>query len=556
MTLQQHRRRCATALLVIGTFTTPAWARAQGRPDVMGAEGAVVADHPLAALAGAEVLRRGGNAVDAAITMAAVLAVVRPHMNGVGGDAFLLVRDGRNGKVRALNGSGRAGARARPELFRQRGLESVPSSGVLSVTVPGAVRAWADALKEFGTITLGDALAPAIRYADDGFPVSNRLAQDFAGNRGRIEGDSVARQVFLPNGEVPEVGSLLRQPDLALTLRTIAADGPDALYVGQLARRFDRFMAVEDGLITIEDLAAHSSTWQEPIWTTYRGYRVGAFPPNSQGMTLLLQMNMAEPYDLSAFGHNSAPYIHTLVEIKKLAYRERDRYITDPAFSEIPLDRLLSKEFARQLSNEMFSRTNGMESARPPGDGSGDTVFLCVVDRNGNAVSMIQSLYSAFGSGRMVPGTGILLHNRGALFSLDPRSVNTIAPDKRTFHTLAPSIALRPDGSLFMVFGSPGGDGQPQTLLQVFNNVVVFGMSPQQAVEAARWRSYASDRLQVDSGIGEEVRQGLEAYGHQLDIAEQPTSDLGGAQVILIDPVTRVRITGADPRREAYGIAW
>lgn len=556
--------RAAPALLASMLVSAARPGAAQNRPDVMGREAAVVASHPLAALAGAEVLRNGGNAMDAAVTMAALLAVVRPHMNGVGGDAFLLLRDGRTGKVEALNGSGRAGALATPAFFRERGNERVPSSGVFSVTVPGAVRAWADALKRSGTLTLAEALAPAIRLAEEGFPVSSKLAEDIAENRRKIEGDSALRELFLPQGAVPALGSLLLQPELARTLRTISAEGADALYVGELARRIDHFMALEDGPVQIEDLAEHSSTWQEPIWTTYAGYRVAAFPPNSQGVTLLMQMNMAEQYDLRGLGHNSVPYIHTLVEIKKVAYRERDRYITDPTFSEIPLDRLLSKEFSRTLTAELANRTGGADAREEDGakDGSvvvddrGDTVFLCVVDKDGNAVSMIQSLFAAFGSGRMVPGTGILLHNRGSLFSLDTMDVNVVAPGKRTFHTLAPSLALRPDGSLFMLFGTPGGDGQPQTLLQVFNNIVLFGMTPQRAVEAARWRSYGGNRVQVEPGIPEEVWRALEGYGHRVDVAARPTSDLGGAQVILIDAAAGVRITGADPRREAYAIAW
>ncbi|MGH7551644.1 MAG: gamma-glutamyltransferase [Longimicrobiales bacterium] len=547
-------RTSAPALIASVLVTVPEPALAQNRPDVMGREAAVVASHPLAALAGAEVLRKGGNAIDAAISMAAVLAVVRPHMNGVGGDAFLLLRDGRSGKVQALNGSGRAGSLATAALFREKGLTEVPPAGILSVTVPGAVRAWADALKRGGTLTLAEALAPAIRLAEEGFPVSTKLATDIADNRSKIEADPALREVIMPDGEVPAVGSLLRQTDLARTLRTLAEEGPDALYVGQLARRIDHFMAAEGGLVNIEDMAAHSSTWQEPIWTTYGGFRVAAFPPNSQGAALLMMMNMAEQYELRGFGHNAAPYIHTLVEVKKLAYRERDRYITDPAFSEIPLERLLSKEFARQLNAELATRASGGDG--PRGDDSGDTVFLCVVDKDGNAVSMIQSLFAAFGSGRMVPGTGILLHNRGSLFSVDTTDANVIAPNKRTFHTLAPSLALRPDGSLFMVFGTPGGDGQPQTLLQVFNNIVLFGMTPQQAVEASRWRSYGSDRLQVEPGIKEDVRRALEALGHRVDVADRPTTDFGGAQVIMIDRASGVRITGADPRREAYGIAW
>lgn len=539
----------ATAVAAAGAAHPAA---AQGRPDVLGREAAVVAGHPLAALAGAEVMRSGGNAVDAAITMAAVLAVLRPHMNGLGGDAFLLLRDGRSGDVRALNGSGRAGQWATPEFFRARGLDAMPETGIHSVTVPGAVLAWADALRESGTITLAQALAPAIGIAENGFPVSAKLAAAIAERRAKLETDSAMRRAFLPGGAPPAVGSILRLPDLARSLRLIAANGPDALYVGELAARIDAFMRAEDGTVTVEDLATHSSTWQQPIWTAYRGYRVAAFPPNSQGLTLLLAMNLAEQFDLDAAGHDSAAYIHLLVEIKKLAYRERDRYLTDPAFTEIPLDRLLSKEFARELAVELGLPA---PSDSTVGDDSGDTVYLAAVDRDGNAVSMIQSLYSSFGSGRMVPETGIVLHNRGALFSLDPEHVNVVAPGKRTFHTLAPSLALRENGSLFMVFGSPGGDGQPQTLLEVFNNIVVFGMSPQHAVEAPRWRSYSDGRLEVEPGIAEDVRDALERYGHRVEVADEPSA-LGGAQVILIDPVTGVRFAAADPRREAYAIAW
>ncbi|HEX6135162.1 MAG TPA: gamma-glutamyltransferase [Longimicrobiales bacterium] len=537
-------------LLFVGTLV-PARATAQNRPEVQGMEAAVVADHPLAAAAGMDVLRRGGNAVDAAITMAAVLAVVRPHMNGVGGDAFLLLREGRSRRVRALNGSGRSPAAASPDTLRALGFTAMPDTGVHSVTVPGAVRAWADALRRHGTITLLDALGPAIRYAEDGFPVSAKLAADIAAEADRIAADPAMAATFLPGGAPPAPGSVLRQPDLAATLRQITRDGADALYVGEIARRIDAFMQSEGGLLRITDLAAHSPLWQEPIATTYGGYRVLAFPPNSQGVALLMQMNMAELYDLRAMGHNSVDYVHTLVELKKVAFAERDRHVTDPSFAEIPLDRLISKQHARVLLDTF--RTTPPAPAQSA-NGHGDTVYLCVVDQHGNAVSMIQSLFGSFGSGRMVPGTGIVLHNRGALFSLDTAHVNVIAPRKRTYHTLAPSMALNEDGSLFMVFGTPGGDGQTQTLLQVFNNIVLFGMSPQEAVEAPRWRSYADGTLQLEAGVPLSTRERL-ATGHTIRLEEAPSADLGGAQVILI---TRdgVRTVGADPRREAFGIAW
>ena len=552
-----RRSTIVTYLLIAAPSVTPL--AAQDRPEVQGREAAVVAGHPLAAAAGMDVLRRGGNAIDAAVTMAAVLAVVRPHMNGVGGDAFLLLHEGRSGRVRALNGSGRSPAAATPAALRELGYTEMPDTGVHAVTVPGAVRAWAEALRRHGTIPLDIALAPAIQYAEHGFAVSEKLAADIAASRGRIERDPELAAVVLPDGQPPAPGSLLIQKDLARTLQQIARDGPDALYIGDIARRIDSFMHTAGGLLSIADLAQHSPLWQEPIATTYAGHRVLAFPPNSQGLALLMQMNMAELYDLPAMGHNSPEYIHTLVELKKVAFAERDRYVTDPSFTEIPLDRLISKEHAQQLVERFRAPADATRGSAPrPGarpDGDGDTVFLAAVDRHGNAVALIQSLFSMFGSGRMVPGTGIVLHNRGALFSLDESHVNVLAPAKRTYHTLAPAMALRADGSLYMVFGTPGGDGQTQTLLQVFNNIVLFGMTPQRAVEAPRWRSLADSALQIEAGVPLTVRERLIARGHRLQLQERPSASLGGAQVIVIT-AAGVRAVGADPRREAYGIAW
>jgi gamma-glutamyltranspeptidase/glutathione hydrolase len=443
--------------------------------------------------------------------------------------------------------------------MRALGHTEMPRTGIHSVTVPGAVRAWADALRQHGTITLDDALAPAIRYAEHGFAVSKKLAADIAASRDRIAEDAELAAVFLPDGAPPEPGTLLYQRDLARTLQQIARDGADVLYIGDLARRIDTFMRGSGGLLTIADLAEHSSLWQAPIETSYAGYRVLAFPPNSQGVALLMQLNMAELYDVAAMGHNSTTYVHTLVEAKKLAFAERDRYVTDPSFAEIPLERLVSKEHARRLSDRLGNagvtsrpQTAGESEVR---DGDGDTVFLGVVDQHGNAVALIQSLFHAFGSGRMVPGTGIILHNRGGLFSLDENHVNALAPGKRTYHTLAPAMALRADGSLYMVFGTPGSDGQTQTLVQVFNNIALFGMTAQEAVEAPRWRSWEDGRLQIDIGVPQSSRDGLAALGHQLELQESPSADLGGAQVIVIT-LAGAKAVGADPRREAYGIAW
>lgn len=528
-------------------------AGAQMRPDVSGTQAAVVADHPLAAQAGADVLRRGGNAMDAAITMAAVLSVVRPHMNGIGGDAFVLYRDAKSGKIYALNGSGRAGVLAVPKTFRDRGLTAVPDTGMLSVTVPGAVRAWSDALRRFGTIGLTTALEPAIALAENGFPVSRKLAADIASDRAQLLQDRALAEIFLPGGKPPEVGSILRQRDLAGSLRIIAEEGADALYAGTLAQKLADFTVTEGGLFTIQDLANHSSTWQEPIASDYHGLRVVTLPPNSQGVALLMQLNVAERAEVEKQPQNSAAYIHTLVEIKKRVFAERDRYVADPAFTDVPLDQMLSNDFAREVARTLQPTVAPARSATPD-QGNGDTVFLCAVDKNGNAVALIQSLYSSFGSGRLVPGTGIVLHNRGALFSLDDRHVNVIAPNKRPYHTLAPAMALRGD-NLFMVFGSPGSDGQTQTMLQVLNNIIMYGMTPQEAVDAPRYRSYADGRLLLDADIDAATQRELARRGHGVRVQATPSAELGGAQVIMILPAG-VLMTGADHRREAFGIAW
>jgi gamma-glutamyltranspeptidase len=551
-------RSAAFVVLVAPALWLAAPAAAQlpsQRPDVGGIEAAVTSDHVLASAAGMEVLKRGGNAVDAAITMAGVLAVVRPHMNGVGGDNFMLIRLAKTGEIVALNGSGRAGSKATPGLFREKGLNAVPGAGILSVSVPGAVRAWADALQRYGTITLSQALQPAIRYAERGFPVSPRLNADITESKKKISGDPELARIFLPNGDAPPIGSLLKQPELARTLRSIASSGPDYVYKGALAQQIAQFMQKEGGLVTAGDLARHRSSWEKPISSTYLGNPVIAFPPNTQGVTLLEALNIAELSDLKAAGRNSADYIHAVVEGAKLAYADRDKYVADPAFVKVPVDRLLSKEHAAELARQLRDKLKANEgSSNADRDGTGDTVFLGVVDKDGNAVSMIQSLFAAFGSGRMVPGTGVTLHNRGSLYVLDTTHAQVIAPGKRPFHTLCPAMVLRPDGSLMMVVGTPGGDGQPQTLVQVITNIVQFGLTPQQAVEAPRFRWYGRERLGVEPGIAADVRDALAKRGHQVQVQE-PSEEFGGAQVILVTP-GGARIAGADPRREAYAIAW
>jgi gamma-glutamyltranspeptidase / glutathione hydrolase len=542
----------ATVLVALHTMTL----HAQGRPQASGLEAAVSSDHPLASAAGADVLRRGGNAIDAAITMAGILTVTRPHMNGPGGDVFMIYYDAKTKQVYTLNGAGRAGSKATPAFFASRNLKDVPNSGILSVSVPGTPQAWADALQRFGTIPLSKALEPAIRYAEQGFPMTPRLASDFRESGRKLAADPELSRTFMPSGAIPEPGTTLRQPDLAKTLRAIAARGPAAFYKGDIAKQIVAYMEKEGGLLTADDLAKHTSTWGEPIETTYRGLRVLAFSPPTQGATTLELLNIAEQFDLKTMGHNSTEYLNTLTRAAQFAYRDRDAYLADPAFVAVPLERLLSKSYAADIAAQIRAGAGALPNGMgfESREGNGDTVYLCVVDKDGNAVSYIQSLFAAFGSGKMVPGTGITLHNRGALYTLDPKHPQVIAPGKRPFHTLAPSMVLHPDGTPYMVVGSPGGDGQPQTIVQVLNNIHVFGMQPQAAVESRRLQANGL-RASLEVGVLADSGRALRARGLTVR-EEEPSSAFGGASVIVIHPLSKARMVGSDFRREAWGIAW
>lgn len=537
---------------------------ATNRPDVMGPEAAVSSDHPLASAAGIDVLRRGGNAIDAAVTMAAVLAVVRPHMNGVGGDAFALIHPAGTDDVIAMNGSGRAGALATPEFFTAAGDDEIPSRGARSVTVPGAVGAWAEALERFGTISLADALAPAIRYAEEGFPVTHRLHDDIADGADVL--NDAARAIYLQEGEPPAPGTLLRNPPLAATLRRIAEQGPAAMYGGRIGERIATFLEAEGGHLRVADFAAHTTTWTEPLSTEYMGLRVFALPPNTQGVTLLEQLRMASAMaDLAEQMHNGAGYLHRMIEIKRLAFADRDRWIADPEFVDVPVSRMLDPAYAAERvatiqpgrAADSVSSGIGPSVATPETDApdDGDTVYLTAVDSQGNAVSWIQSLFASFGSGLMEPETGVVLQNRGALYTLDPEHPQIVAPGKRPFHTLTPHMAFEGD-RLALTFGTPGGDGQTQTLLQVLNNLFLFGMSPQEAVEAPRYRSESGTLVLLEDRIPSDTREALTAMGYRVRTISGWTATFGGAQVIRIHPESGARIVASDPRREAYGIAF
>jgi len=537
----------------------------QNRPDVRGQIGAVSAGHPLAAQAGLRVLQDGGNATDAIIAMAGVLAVVRPHMNGIGGDAFGIFYNGETGEVTALNASGRSGALATPEFFAVAELDRIPSIGPLSVSVPGAVAGWIDAHDRYGSMNFAELLSTGIDYARNGFAVSSRLAQDFE-EQGQNLNDA-GRDLYLPNSNPPKVGSLLRNPQLANSLEIVADQGKEGFYNGSIAQKLSAFITEQGGYLRQGDFASHTSTWVTPLRGDYLNHEFVVMPPNTQGVTQLALFEMAKSHELASMTQNSADYLHTLVELKKLAFADRDRWVADPNSANVPLDQLLDADYLKSRA-QLINMSVAAESAEPGfGDeilaepngnrsDAGDTVFITAVDQWGNAVSWIQSNFAGFGSGLLDEATGILLHNRGALFTLETGHPNQVAPDKRPYHTLSPTMALYPSGEFAFTLGTPGGDSQTQTILQITHNMLVFGMTPQQAIEAPRFRSLSGLRLAIEDRVSEEALLDLRQRGHLLNLVEGWTATFGGAHMIHHDPETGVLTAAADPRREAYAIAY
>jgi gamma-glutamyltranspeptidase/glutathione hydrolase len=545
-------------------FATTSYAP-QNRPDVRGMQGAVSSDHPLATQAGLRVLHEGGNATDAIIAMAGVLAVVRPHMNGIGGDAFGIFYDGETKEVTALNASGRAGEVATPEFFKAAGINRIPGSGPLSVSVPGAVAGWVDAHARYGTKNFQSLLEPAVNYARYGFPVSTRLAMDFEEQGGSL--NEAGKALYLPGGSPPVVGSLLINKKLADSLETVAREGKTGYYNGAIGEQLAAFITEQGGHLRENDFSSHTSTWVEPLRGNYLDYTFLVMPPNTQGMTQLALMEMSKHHSLESMGHNSAEYLHTLIELKKLAFADRDRWVADPEHADVPVAELLDEQYLRERS-DLVNSNQAAESAEPgfsnpdfsnfdkDRDDTGDTVYLTAVDQWGNAVSWIQSNFAGFGSGLLESQTGILLHNRGALFSLDTGHPNEVAPGKRPYHTLSPLMALYPDGGFALTMGTPGGDSQTQSLLQIAHNMMLFGMTPQQAIEAPRFRSLRGVSVAIEDRVKHEVLIELDSLGHSVQVITGWTATFGGAQMIFYDPQTKVLTAAADPRREAYSLAY
>ena len=528
--------------------------RSQTRSMVITRCGIVAAESPLAAQAGAAILASGGNAVDAAVAANAVMGVVAPMMDGIGGDLFAMVYDAKSDKLYGLNAGGWAPAGLTIEFLKKKGLSDMPAEGIHSVTVPGAVDGWSKLLGRFGRKKFSEVLAPAIHYAREGFPVTEMTAASWAEEEKRLRGNPVAARVFLPGGRVPQGGEMFRNPELVWSLEQLSAGGRDAFYRGEIARRILAFSQSQGGTLAAADLAEYSSSWAEPISTTYRGWTIYEMPPNGQGVAALEMLNMMETFSLAALP-NPADATHAMIEAKKLAYADLLRYVGDPNFSRVPVVGMLSKEYARSRARLIDpTKANCDVAPGAPAELGSETTYLSVVDREGNMVSLIQSNFSHFGSGLVADGTGFALQNRGALFSLDPASPNALAGRKRSLHTIIPAFMTR--GDVRIAFGIMGGFNQAQAHAQFVANIADFGMNIQAALEAPRFtkRTFSGCDVELESRFPESVRASLAARGHLITLRGDFSSDMGGGQAVLRDSSTGVNFGASDPRKDGAAI--
>jgi gamma-glutamyltranspeptidase/glutathione hydrolase len=529
----------------------------QFRAETLATHGMVAAPHALAAQAGLDLLKAGGNAVDAAIAANAMLQVVYPFVCGLGGDLFALVWDAPTQTLIGLNASGRAPRAASIERYHALGYTTMPQHGIHSITVPGCASGWGMLAERFGRLGLARALQPAIGYAHDGFPVGPGLSRALARMDQVPYTHRSFREHYLPDGRIPAVGSLATATALADSLSVIASDGPAAFYRGALARRIAAFFAREGGLMTEDDLAAHQAQWVAPLSVPFAGLEICELPPNTQGVTALQMLGMTDGLTLGD-DPLSALTVHLGVEAKKLAFADRAAYVTDSERMRLSPEELIAPAYLASR-RALISAERASTVAAAAGH-QGDTVYLCAVDGEGSAVSLIQSNFSGFGSGLVVDGAGISLQNRGAFFSLDPAAANALEPGKRTLHTLIPSMALR-DGRPVAVFGAMGGDGQPQTHLQVYTHLLCYGMNIQAAIEAPRWVHGADDSgqaetLRLEPRFPGATVEALRALGHRVALAAPLDSAMGHANGIVIDTEAGVLHGGSDPRAEGAAVGW
>ena len=524
------------------------------RSPAMGLRGVVATSQPLAANAGLDILKKGGNAIDAAVATAAVLTVVEPMSTSLGGDAFIMIYIAAEKKLVGINASGRAPYSMTLDALNvkldRHGMDRI--SGIYSVSVPGAVDGWFEVLEEYGTMTIAEVLEPAIYYAEHGFPVSPIIAAAWRGLEENQE-PSTRAALLLDGKRAPRAGDVFRNADLAHTFRLLAEHGRDAFYKGPIAEAIVAYSDQHDGFLTMKDFEDHTSTWVEPIFADYDNYRLYELPPNGQGIAALEMIKILGNVDLGEMGHNSAEYLHHIIEAKKLAYADIQKWNGDPEFNHIPTREIISTEYARGQF-ERIDPTKAMERPESGISGNGDTVLLEVMDEDHNAVSFIYSIFGGFGSGLVAPETGFPLQNRAALFSREPGHINVVEPHKRPFHTIIPAMAFK-DGEFFMTFGAMGGAVQPQQHVQIFLNVVEFGMNAQQAVEIPRINHGSGLDVTVEPGIDEAALVQLEAWGHKLR-RRTTRGGVGGAQLIMFDQLTGAMIGGSTPHKDGMAVVY
>ena len=546
-------------------YDRPATNRHQSRSVVIARHGIVATSQPLAAQVGLGVLQAGGNAADAAIATNAMLGLVEPMSCGIGGDLFVIYWDAKTKKLYGLNASGRSPYALNREVFRDKGLTEIPTSGPLPWSVPGCVDGWDKLRERFGTMSLKRLLTPAIGYAEEGFPVSEIIGRSWAASVGSLSQWPDSKATYLPHGRAPAVGEMFRNPRLAASYRRIAEKGRDAFYKGSIAERIVAYSKSHGGYFSLRDFSDHTSDWVQPVSTRYRGYDVWELPPNGQGIAALEMLNILEGYDIKSLGPGSSEYLHLFVEAKKLAFADRAKFYADPDFHRLPVAELISKQYANR-QRQRIDRERAATDV-PAGDPvlqTGDTVYLTVVDKDRNCCSFIQSNYYGFGS-HVVPGdVGFVLQNRGALFAVDEQHLNRLEPHKRPFHTIIPAFVTR-DGKPWLCFGVMGGDMQPQGHVQILVDLIDFGMNVQEAGDAARIRHLGSQTptgrpmeprggaVAVESGIPAEAIRGLKKKGHRIVRA---VGSFGGYQAIRIDPVHRTLHGGSDPRKDGAAVGY
>ena len=523
------------------------------RSTVLARQGMVASSQPLAAMAGLRILMAGGNAADAAVATAAMLNVVEPMSTGIGGDCFALVFEAANGQVTALNGSGRAPAAFDLGEAQRRGLQTIPLTGALPVTVPGAPSGWEALLNRFGTMSLADCLAPAIATAEGGFPVSERISAAWQRNAEKLAKDPEAGRVYLP---APLPGDVHRQPDLARTFRTVAEGGAEAFYHGEIAEKIAACVQSNDGYLTAEDMVAHTTTWETPIRINYRDVEILEHPPNGQGLAALIALNIVEGYEMAEMDYFDPARWHAMIEAMRMGMADAARYVADPAVAQVPVAGLLSKGYAARR-RALIQPDRALEIVAPGQPEHRDTVYLTAVDGQGNAVSFINSLYHLFGCGLVVPGTGICLQNRGACFTLEAGHPNALEGGKRPYHTIIPAMALR-KGKLWLSFGVMGGFMQPQGHLQVLTNLVDYGMNPQTALDAPRFRvdERGGIAVAIETGVPQKTRQSLAAMGHDVHPETTFTPGFGSGDIIARDHESGVLWGAADPRKDGCAVGY